>query len=409
MKINKNRFFFILIALITLSNLRFFRPIFFSDDLLKLIYYVFLAIMLAGVIHLRKKKYLVQSNFKGIIYLFIFNLFITLFVSEIAWGQSFMTTLVSSIPYLVVFFYFFLHKVRINVEGIERAIYILSIIYSVCFILALIVYPNRLFLGYGEVEKAIDTSRGFPRIRLTLIGLAPIFFTYFYSLSLLKVRKSKKAIFLVVSMYVLIILQLGRTPIVLTTFLGLWYLTNNVNFFKKIIIASSVCLFLWVVYENVSVVSDLVDYSLNDYERSSEEENIRIGSYRFYMTEVSNDWYTQFFGNGQYSLGKSRFGDFVDRFGRSNGYIPADVGYAYIYLNFGVLGIFVFVLLLIKSLTIKIDKRYSYIKYYMIFLFLVNFTGNAILGGLPFVILSLYIIDKAKINKHGEINISNQS
>lgn len=393
---NKSLLGYSLVFLMLFSRLSFFRPIFVSDDLLKIFQYGILGvIILLFFQHFKTfETSETKRHFQTLILALILNVIITLFIAEIQWGQSWLSTLISSIPIFSVMLYFYAHAIDITRGEVEKIFYWLTVIYTICFFLALAIYPAKIFTGYGELEREIDTSRGFPRIRLTLMGLAPIFFYFFCLLSKLKERFDKRTMFLFIFVSILILLQLGRVPIILSVGLGLWYYTSHVSNVRKFMIAVAFGLCLWIVYANVTLVQELVDYSINDYENSTENENVRISSFRFYTIEFPNTWSSIIFGNGQYSLGKSSLGDYVDNFGRSNGFIPADVGYAYIFLNYGFAGIILLLAIVFKVLTLQVDRRYEYVKYYIVFLFLVNFSGNTVLGGLPFVILSLYLLDQ---------------
>ena len=145
------------------------------------------------------------------------------------------------------------------------------------------------------------------------------------------------------------------------------------------------------------VASKLVEVSEANYSAQVEgKEYVRITAYRFYMTEVSPSTFTALFGNGQYSAGKSGYADFIDRYGRSEGLFPADVGYASIYLFFGAAGVLIFFLLLLRVSSIKLQEQYRYARYYIYFLFLGNIAGSTLLGSIPILCIALYIISKNK-------------
>lgn len=402
MKIKLSFLFGFFTFLLLLSSLKFYRPIILSDDLLKALYYFFLLISLMFSLKFIFTNSGVKRNlsFSNLIFIFLFNVLVSFFSAALFWGQPIQYSFISSFPYFAILLYFSFYQFKISVFNLEEIMIWLSVIYTICFFIAIIIYPSKIFLGYGEIDKSIDTSRGLPRIRLTLMGVAPIFFTFFYSLYKVKITTNFKYVFYALFMYLLIIMQLGRVPIIASTFLGLLYLTSDVKFKIKIIYLFLSFFVILLIYNYLPFVSDLVAYSFRDNQNLN-SDNIRVSSYQFYFFDVSKNWFTVLFGNGQYSLGKSSFGDFIDTNGRDYGFIPADVGYAYIYINFGILGLFLFFSIFLKSILLKIDKRFYYVKYYLIFLFILNISGNTILGGLPFLVLSIYIIDKSKlINKN---------
>jgi hypothetical protein len=100
-----------------------------------------------------------------------------------------------------------------------------------------------------------------------------------------------------------------------------------------------------------------------------------------------------------YSLGNSKYGNFIDKKGRNEGYYTADVGFAGIYLYFGIMGLLLFILILFKVFVTSIHPNYLYTKYYIIFLFLGNFAGNTLLGNIPLFCVSLYLITLSKFSK----------
>lgn len=260
-----------------------------------------------------------------------------------------------------------------------------------------LVYPLRLVRGFGEVQGIVDTSRGMPRIRLTLIGVAPIYFLFFYYIRQLQEKYSFKGIIMLILIFAVIIMQLGRLSILLSFALGLLLYFKNVKFGKKIL-AALVCLggfYLLVTY--VPVINNMI--SLTQEQQTEGDDYIRSLAYEFYLHNVSPSVITDIFGNGQYSLGKSPLGDYIDTYGRSLGLIPADVGYAYIFINFGYLGWLFWLLILYFVIAAKLPNRYVYIKYYILFLYLSNFAGNTLLGGIHLLIISIYIIDYVKLSQ----------
>lgn len=388
----KDLFWSISLGIIILAYYKFFRPVWIEDDILKIGYYIILTFVLA--VSVLSKHKITTSNFNKLIVLYFLNLFLSIVMCNFYWNQPIFVTIIASIPLMSFIIYKYIHRLSISIIQIEKIIWILTIIYAACFLLALAVYPNRIFTGFGELDKAIDMTRGFPRIRLTLMGAAPIFPAFFLSLS--KIKKRTSIIWIVISsiIFILIILQLGRQSILLSFILGILFLIKSISIYKKLILIGFSVFLVWFMVNKVEPIKQLIDYSNNQYSSDQDlDDNIRIGAFLFYTTEVSPNTITKILGNGQYSLGNSNYGDFIDSMGRSNGFIPADVGFAHIYLIFGLLGIIIFFMILMKALSMKIAEDFVYAKYYLIFLFLSNIAGNTLLGAIPLVCISLYIID----------------
>ncbi|MEJ2905703.1 O-antigen ligase family protein [Pedobacter panaciterrae] len=380
------------ILIFNLSYFFFFRPLNLNDDLLKAFYYV----LLAGMIFY-SRNYIFGSyrdRFSYVIRTMSLFTFISVFCATLFWKQGFLDTFISTIPNFSFLFYFYLAKSQPKMNEVERFIWVFVAIYLVCFYVGLAVSPFRLFKGYGELDKEIDTSRGISRIRLTLIGAGPLYLAYFLSISKIKYAFNKKWVVVCVVLFVTIVLHLGRQAIIFSFILGLLYFLDNLSLMKRLLVVFGFVAAFWVLLIVSPVISALIEKSETEYSGQKEgDENPRVGAYRFYFTEVSPNVITDLLGNGRYSLGKSKYGDFIDKYGRSQGYVAADVGYASIFLYFGFVGLFLFFKLLISTLRTRVPNEFAYAKYYIFFLFLGNIAGSTLLGTVPVLCVALYVIN----------------
>lgn len=380
------------LLIFNLSYFFFFRPLNLNDDLLKGFYYM----LLAGMIFY-SRGYIFgayRDRFSYLIRAMSLFTLISVFCATIFWKQGLLDTFISTIPNFSFLFYFYLAKTRPKMEAIEKFIWVFIAIYLVCFYLGLAVSPFRLFKGYGELDKEIDTSRGISRIRLTLIGAGPLYLAYFLTISKIKYAFHKKWVLLCVLLFVTIVLHLGRQAIIFSFILGLLYFMDNLSIMKRILVISGFIGAFWVILLVSPVISALIEKSETEYSGQKEgDENPRVGAYRFYFTDVSPNVITDLLGSGRYSLGKSKYGQFIDKYGRSQGYVPADVGYASIFLYFGFVGLYLFFRLLLKTLRTKVPNEFAYAKYYIVFLFLGNIAGSTLLGTVPVLCVALYVIN----------------
>jgi hypothetical protein len=348
--------------------------------------------------------------FSRVLKVLIFFIFFSIIPAQIFWNQNLIDTFISTLPFLTFLFYFFLIRTKPTIADIEYVIWFFVIIYLVCFYAALIIAPVKIFEGFGELDKGIDTTRGLSRIRLTIIGGGPLYLAYFFSISKIKKSKKVKWVFICLFLFISILLHLGRQAIFFSFILGLLYFIERLSLMRKFFILLFASIAAWFIINYESIVSNLLEITKADYSNQLEgDDNIRLKAYNFYLFEVSPNIYTILFGNGQYSLGKSAFGNFIDKNGRSNGYIPADVGYGYIHLNFGIIGLCLFLIVLFSALSAKIQPESNYSKYYLGFLFLGSFAGNTLLGNIPLFCICLYIIliSMLKKNKIQSMNVDN--
>nr|WP_294875465.1 hypothetical protein [uncultured Pedobacter sp.] len=251
------------ILIFNLSYFFFFRPLNLNDDLLKAFYYV----LLAGMIFY-SRNYIFGSyrdKFSYIIRTMSLFTFISIFCATLFWKQGLLDTFISTIPNFSFLFYFYLAKKRPEMEEVERFIWVFVAIYLVCFYVGLAVSPFRLFKGYGELDKEIDTSRGISRIRLTLIGAGPLYLAYFLSISKIKYAFSKKWVVVCVVLFVTIVLHLGRQAIIFSFILGLLYFLDSLNLMKRLLVVFGFVAAFWVLLLVSPVISALIEKSETEY------------------------------------------------------------------------------------------------------------------------------------------------
>ena len=270
---------------------------------------------------------------------------------------------------------------------------VLSLFFAFCFVVAFLVYPIQIFRGYG-ISDEILSDRGMQRIRLTIMGGAPIYFTFFYAISKVKQSVSKKWMLILIACFCLVVLQLGRMSIALTFALGTFYYLSNRKWYYKVFVIAFFFFSISNYAIKIPVINQLVVYS-QEHEGDSDEDNVRVLSFEYYTTKYSERLGSKLIGNGMYSIGNSDYGNSVN-YARSLGLIPADVGYAFIFLIFGFVGLGLYACLLLYCLWVKIPIQYVYLKYYLVFLYLSNVSGNTLLGCIPYICVVSYIIDKVR-------------
>tara|TARA_R110002167_G_scaffold25703_2_gene88969 strand:- start:9213 stop:10430 length:1218 start_codon:yes stop_codon:yes gene_type:complete len=386
---------FILIA--SLAYFKFFRPIGVSDVILKLIYYIFLGIIMISSF----KEFLIKKNtgYSRYMSLLIYIIPISIFSAYAFWEQSPILTFVSSFGFFSFFFFFFFKKHKIPIEVIEKIVWIFSIIFTICFIYAFLKAPNKVFTGYGGADD-IDDSRGLFRIRLTIIGAGPIYLAYFMALSKYMASGFKKWLVYALILLAIIALQLGRQAILLTSILGFLYVFKKASFLKKIAVIAVFTGVIWYSFTQIPFIAKLVEVSQAQVERTEDDDDVRVKAYSFYMIEMPTNVFTGIFGKGMYTLQRGNYyGDYINTNGRDKGLIPADVGYAFIYLLFGVSGLLLFFLILIKAVFQKIPEEYMYLKYYIYFLMLGNIAGSPLIGTIPTFCMAVYILYVLNNNK----------
>lgn len=242
------------VLLFCMLYVRLFRPIGFTDDVWKLVFYPVLLYLLAIISKGFFKSTYVEV-FSNPIRVFTGIIVLSSIVCMLTWGQNILDTLVSCLPYFSFLLYFYLLQRNLKLKETEYIIWWFTAIFILCFYLALAAAPTRLFLGYGEIGKEIDTDRGLSRIRLTLIGGGPLYLAFFLAINKLKTsRKKWKWISLIVLFFLTIVLQLGRQAIVISLFLGILLYLKEAGFGKKlvsILVLSGLIFLLPIIASNI--------------------------------------------------------------------------------------------------------------------------------------------------------------
>ena len=397
----KDSFLLFFLILSSLSFFKFFRPLVISDLLLKLIHYIFLSV----VIIVSAKEFLIKKNtgYSKLISTLVILVLISILSAYLFWEQSPILTFVSSFGFFSFFHFFFFKKFNLSIDFIERLVWWLTVVYMVCFTYALLKAPMKVFLGYGEIDKDLNNARGLFRIRLTLIGAGPLYLAFYMAISKYLKTKLSKWLIITIILFVYIALQLGRQSILISLVLGFLFLFTKVSFFKKILITLVCYGVIWFSIISVPFISKMLEETENQVNYNKDEDDIRIKAYKFYMVEMTTNPFTGLFGKGMYTLvDNNPYGDYINTYGRNKGLIPSDVGYAKIYLLFGVSGLLIFFIIFYRTLKQKVPEEYLYVKYYIFSLMIGSVAGSPLLGTIPIYCMAVYILYVLKNKKYNK-------
>lgn len=375
-----NRSFFILYILIVLSSLSFFNPLGLIPSIIsKFIYYV---LCLIGLFYsLRRGK-----NLKHIVYprslyrMIIFGIIMSIFMASFFQNQSFLTSLIATLPYLFGYITFYiLMKLNIPTIKIEKAIWTFCYISMGIYIINVISFPNIIF---GTEKEAYDMSRGVVRLGIMLIELIVLFF--FYSINQWILFKKKVYILLIFLTALFIVLSVTRQYILLSFGLGFIFILQKASLAKKIAVIVF-CFFIYkFVLPQLPMYNAMVELTEAQAEKNEyDKEDIRIQAWQFYTYEYQTNSMTAILGNGVPSLGNSQWGNefreavYPDYGG--NGCFTSDVGWAGFYWNYGLFATLGLFFLLLKAAFKKKEKKEQYLSYWCIFIIITSVASGPII------------------------------
>lgn len=370
---------FNLYFLIVLSSLIFYNPFgIIPPQYGKLLFYLicFISLIYAykNGINLRKIKY-PKVAYKILISGIIFSSFMASFFHE----QSFMTSFIAIIPYILGFLVFYiLMKFNLPKEKIEKAIWTFCIISMITYIINFVSIPNTIF---GMTRETFDDSRGV--VRLSIFSLELIVLYFLYAINKWMQTRQKKHLYLIVITGLFIVLSVIRQYIFLSIMLGILFILQKSSFIKKIIfVAICLCVYYFIL-PKIPMYQKMSEVTSSQIDNNAETEDIRISAWKFYTNEYQTNSITRILGNGLPSIGNSKWGNnfekTISRDYGGNGCFFVDVGWAGFYWLFGVFSTIGLIIILIKAILKKKSVDKQYLSYWCLFIVLTSIASAPIL------------------------------
>lgn len=327
-----------------------------------------------------------------------------LFWGWLYWDESLYTGLKATFKSQGVFtllFYFAYKKYQVSYQALIKVIFSIAIIYSGCYILGILTYPDQIFGAslYFDESSFDRTLEDRGVLRLFLQGADFIVIVIFY---LLVRFKSKKIYYLwLIPLFIMLVLRGTRTPLVVTGLMCLLYYLKSI---KNKVVSVSILLFAILSFNvlneallNSTSNNPIVKYvqlTNNQMERndSKGEDDIRVQMSTYMLTELnSNDPVCMWIGNGIPSGGRLQAR--LTALENNNSFWVVDVGLIVIFVYFGIVGLIVYLGLLIMIIKLKVDTKYYFAKLYLFYLYLILPTNCSLITLSSFMVaLALYIL-----------------
>lgn len=361
------------VVLYSLSAFYFYAPVFVNNQILKLCSWFLTLCIFAGTLNqfllVNPKESRYSYDLKIIILLFLFSIIPAFF----SWGQSPLLSIRGIFPYLSFVLFFFLKKFKPDIADLEKIIFFLCFTYIVCYFYAFYKAPTVVF----GIDK-IDDSRGITRLYVP--GRSFVYLAYFLALSKYATMKTNKWLGISIFIFIIIVMHVIRQYIFFAFLIGFFIVFKEMKWWKKITIVLVTILGSIYIYQQLPILQLLVELTegqLNNVD--SGNEDIRVTSYRYFLTEFSPNLFSVIFGNGV-PHNESAFGSFYVNTLNHRGLYMSDVGYAQIFAMFGAVGLFLFLRIFYKVLKQKnIPVELKYTKFFIIFMILANILSGLVL------------------------------
>lgn len=384
----------VVLILTILSSVGFFNPFsLISAQTIKFIFY--LLFVISAFIGLTNKKRIRNPHYPRFSYMcLIIGIILSVIMVVAFQKQSLSLTVISTLSFLLPYLYLFvLFKLAIPKTYIIKIITVLCMLGMVIYIINYMTFPLMIFdIGRSEMDEARGIRINIPFIELDVL-------LFLYAINQYLVMKKKQWLYLISLTAIFIVLSVTRQIILVAFALGILLFLQKVSFIKKLLTLSLLYIFYVGILPQIPLYQNLVELSEEQAEKNKyKDEDIRIQAWRFYTYEYQTNLYTPFFGNGIPSLGKSKWGNKVEKMINKdeggNACYTVDVGWAGFFWYFGLLTTFGLLSLFIKA-TIKKKKEYEqYLSYWIIYIILTSITSGPILftNQILSIVIVLYII-----------------
>ena len=329
--------------------------------------------------------------------LFLVAEIVSIFMAYLLWGQSLVLTYRAMMNLWSILYFFFLVKTGFEKKQLEWYVWINIGLYLVLWLYALSQVPITVF-GY-DMDKEIDDARGFFRIDIANRGC--VYLGLFMALNKWKENKRKIWILVAAGCFLLVVLMLTRQSIALSVVVAGYYLFRRS---KHILIYLFLLSFIAFCFVNAkfaedSVLGALITLSKQQMEeQKSGNENIRFSEFRYYTTEYTHNVVGYLLGNGTPHYDSS-YGKYELKLQKVHEYYGSDVGWAWFFAQFGLLGIFAMAKIFWHGLRKKVPRDMEYAKYFLGFLGLYHIASNAIVTDMIYFCIAIYLIDCLAVSK----------
>lgn len=392
----------VIIPVFVLTNFYNYRPLVESYAWKRIITFISLGIFFYSL-NVALKKYSSDSIslcVKRLILLFVGSIFVGLVMH----GHGFTGGLTHTANALLSVFFFYLMKQRISTRSVMQSIWILLIIGTIFHIGAICTYPNNIFC-YSEQfqeggEGSLD-SRGVIRFAVPCNDF--VVMGIFYALN--RRKQSKWYYFLLLFLFVLLSLRGTRTPVFATIIISALYVGWNYKHKIRLFIIMLFGVAMMPSFYNHILESNsnnpIVKYiQLTDkqIDANENEEDIRIQMAKYYIFDYNTNIAQLIIGNGSPSL-ESKYGQDIEKNKETKSYYLSDVSYAMIFVYYGLLGLFVYYLLLKQTIKINVKPDFEYSKLFILYFFFTSITGSYLMTRFLYMSFGLYLMEQNRIKK----------
>lgn len=378
---------FRLFILTLLAAVGFFNPMqILSPQMSKLLYYLCIAASagyaLYDGISLSKVNYP-----RTLWYVLLSGMSVSVLMATLFHTQSFMTSVVTSLPYILSYAYFLVMlKLNVEPERIIKAIFVLCTCAVVVYFVNLATFPNNLF---GDEIKE-DLSRGILRLPVVYIHLMVLLI--FYSINRWMMRHERKWLLWMALFMLMVFLSVTRQYILSVAALSVLLFMREMLWWRKILVTVVIAGVCAYVVPKIPVYNAMMEMaaSVKEEQESRGQDDIRVEAWRYYTYGNQTNELTPIFGNGMPAFGHSRWGKMMDSDTEESGLFAFDVGWAGFYYFFGAASTMALFLILFKAFMKRKPRSRVYLSYWIVYTMVIAVASAPIMY--PWEVLNISIV-----------------
>lgn len=258
--------------------------------------------------------------------------------------------------------------------------------------------PTTIYSASGDYEMKYNASRGI--VRMKLGGSDLCYLLGFWCLSLFFSFREKRYLCIFLGSFLVNVLSVSRQHIASFFLISLLYILYKVTWFKRVALMLFVVFVYFYVLPNVDFYNKMSELTEEQMEDDGEiTNNIRYRAYDYFLTSYEQSFFTQILGHGIPHF-DSAYGQKIHNLGLKYGYWLSDVGYARIYINFGVIGLMFFGYMF-RRIYLKESSSENYgIKLFVFFVYCTTIASHELDVAVLEMSICLYILFFIKSNSY---------
>jgi len=362
-RINNLLLIFIILCSTAVYEITFIGPLQKVSELLG----VGLIILLLALHAAYGERKPLPQNFALPVILILLSLVTSMFMANYSRDQDFGNTLYAQRAIYYYLLYFLIHQLRIKPGDLEIMFIGFGFLYVIFFFIQFYLFPRIIFDAYIRFE------RGTIRIYLAGSGYLAIAI-YMFAQKFFRTNNIKYLAMLLLLLPVIILTGGRQTMAIMIFTMILFVITDRKIKSRLSLIALGLVasFMLYIMFQGI--FEALVVQSRNDARLG--EDYIRFRAAEFFLTEFFLNPVAYITGNGMYA-NHTAYGNEIGSYMMNKRYYLGDIGIIGNYVLYGSLFLAGVIIIIIRILKIRIESRFTYIKFLTIDLMLSILTGGS--------------------------------